>query len=118
MTRPQQKTERNFSVVIASEQKINEPWLEKQALIIEHALIHDCSEDILGAAVAANFEENGFEVDFTVEANSLSEAYDKLGRAMSIVEKVAGISLEGEADEIRSDWVSNQPLHDTEVIPA
>lgn len=110
--------ERNFSIVIASNQKINAPWLEKQALLIEKALIEDCANEVLGPAVAANFEENGFELDFTVEAASLSEAYDKLGRAMSVVERVARISIMSESDEIRSDWVSTPPQHESQAVPA
>jgi len=99
--------ERNFAVLLAHPHKVNEPWLEDQAIRLEEALIRDCGNDVLGPSVTANFHENGFEIDLTVEASSLSEAYDKLGRAMTVIENVAGVSIEpNEADEVRSSFAS------------
>jgi hypothetical protein len=108
MTNPTEKRqERSFSVLLRSPQKVNEPWLENQAILLEAALEQECAGEILGPSVAANFVENGFELDFTVEAESLSEAYDKLGKVLSVIERVAGITLEdGDADEVRSAYVS------------
>jgi hypothetical protein len=96
--------ERDVVVLLRSAHKVNEPWLEKQALLLEEALIEKCAGMILGPSVSANFHENGWELDLTIQAGSLSEAYDKIGKALAVVEETASISLG--ADEIRSDYVS------------
>jgi hypothetical protein len=102
--------ERNFTLLLRFPHKVNAPWLEDQALKLEGALIEECSEQILGPSVSANFAENGFEVDLTVEAETRGEAYDKLDRALSVIERVAGISLEDDStDEVHSTFASREP---------
>lgn len=111
------KIERDFVVLLATPHKVNEPWLENQAIKIEEALL-DCPE-VSGPSVTASFAENGFELDLTVEASSMAEAYDKLGRALRVVEETAGIMLGAEsADEIRSGYESLElpDSHDTAAL--
>lgn len=111
------KIERDFVVLLATPHKVNEPWLENQVIKIEEALIERCPE-MPGPSVTANFEENGFELDLTVEASSMAEAYDKLGQALRVVEETAGIMLGAEsADEIRSGYESAELSdHDTATL--
>ncbi len=99
-------------MLLRGSEKVNEPWLEKQALLLEDALIKECGGAILGPSVTANFDENGFELDFTVEAENLSEAYDKLGHVLAVVERVVGVSIDPEdSDEIRSSYASPEREH-------
>lgn len=112
------KIERDFVVLLATPQKVNEPWLENQAIKIEEALIERCPE-ISGPSVTANFAENGFELDLTVLVDSMAEAYDKLGQALRVVEETAGITLGAEnANEIRSAYESLELPngHDTAAL--
>jgi hypothetical protein len=100
--------ERDFFVLLCTPHKVNEPWLEDQAVKIENALAEQCP-DVSGPSVTANFAENGFELDLTVEANSVAETYDKLGKALRVVEETAGITLNSpRADEIRSGYKSTE----------
>jgi hypothetical protein len=110
--------ERNFYVLLRNETKVNAPWLEKQAIQLEERLLSECDDTISGPSVSANFAENGFELDFTVLASSLSEAYDKLGTVLSIIEDAAGITIADSSDEIRSDYESVPPQHDPQLVGA
>lgn len=113
------KIEYCFVVRLYTEQKINEPWLENQAILIEEALTSRCP-DIPGPSVTANFAENGFELDLIIEATGMADAYDQLGQVLKVVEETAGISLGGaSAGEVRSDFVSPEtPDHDPALMPA
>lgn len=112
------RQERNFHVLLRSAHKVNEPWLENQAIKLEESLIAECSGEVLGPSVTARFDENGFEVDLTVEAADLSEAYDKLGRALSVIERVADISIQAPSDEIRSSWETPERAHGESAVVA
>lgn len=109
--------ERDFFVLLCTPHKVNEPWLEDQAIKIEEALTERCP-DISGPSVTANFAENGFELDLTVEANSMAETYDRLGQALRVVEETAGIVLgAASADEVRAAYESvESPDHDTAAL--
>jgi hypothetical protein len=111
------KFERDFFVLLCTPHKVNEPWLEDQAVKIEDALIGQCPH-ILGPSVTANFAENGFELDLTVEASSVAGTYDRLGQALRVVEETAGIMLGAAcADEIRSGYESIGSVnHDTNAL--
>lgn len=111
------KIERDFFVLLCTQHKVNEPWLENQAVKIEEALIEQCP-DITGPSVTANFAENGFELDLTVEASSMAETYDRLGQVLRIVEETAGIMLAAaSADEVRAAYESvESPDHDTTAL--
>lgn len=104
--------ERDFVVLLCTQHKVNEPWLEDQAVKIEEALAERCPE-IAGPSVTANFAENGFELDLTVQAHSMAEAYDRLGQALRVVEETAGIMLgAARADEVRAAYESvDSPNH-------
>lgn len=111
------RIERDFFVLLCTQHKVNEPWLENQAVKIEEALVDGCP-NICGPSVTANFAENGFELDLTVEASSMAETYDRLGQALRVVEETAGIKLgAASADEIRSGYESVEPSnHDTAAL--
>jgi hypothetical protein len=111
------KIERDFFVLLCTPHKVNEPWLEDQAVKIEEALTERCPA-IAGPSVTANFAENGFELDLTIEASSMAETYDRLGQALRVVEETAGIMLgAASADEIRSGYESvDSPNHDTAAL--
>lgn len=107
----EKKIERSLLVQLVNPQKVNEPWLENQAIRIEEALDERCS-DVLGPSVTANFAENGFDLDLTIVAASAADVLDKLGEVYRIVEEIAGIELGGETDEVRSAYESTPPNHD------
>lgn len=111
------KIERDFFVLLNTKHRVNPPWLENQAIQIEEALIARCP-DISGPSVTANFDENGFELDLTVEAGSMAETYDLLGQALRVVEETAGIKLgAASTDEVRSAYESAEaPSHDTTTL--
>lgn len=107
MSTTDNKVERNVLIRLDSKyEKVNEPWLENQAICIEEALIEKCPE-IPGPSVTANFEHNGWEIDLTFEAATTAETYDKIGRVFQVVEEVAGIELVGDGDEVHSEYESN-----------
>lgn len=113
-------TEHDILVTLATQREINAPWLEKQAIRIEEALEKSCP-DILGPSVTANFEENGWELDLTIRAQSMADAYDKLGQVFKIVEETAGVEYLPGQDEVRSGYESNQthgPHETGELQPA
>lgn len=113
------KIQRDFFVLLSTKHKVNQPWLENQAIEIEEAL--DGCPDICGPSVTANFDENGFELDLTVQATSMAETYERLGQALRIVEETAGIKVgAASAGEVRSAYESaEQPDHETaELTPA
>lgn|GEM_PF-7041798 len=113
-------TEHDILVTLSNQRKINPPWLEKQAIRIEEALDKSCP-DILGPSVTANFNENGWELDLTIRATSMADAYDKLGQVFRIVEETAGVDYVGGQDEVRSGFQSatTQGPHETgELQPA
>ena len=101
-------TEFNFFILLSSPQEINDAWLEKKAFAMEEALIADCAGVILGPAVAANFDENGWEIDLTVEAMSRPEAEEKFAQAMEVVERVGEIRLVQEETELRKTFHSDR----------
>ncbi len=103
------RQERHFSVLLRLPHRVNVAWLENQAIELEESLIERCKGEILGLSVSANFAENGFELDLTVEAASPSEAYGKLGRLYEAIEEVAPIKIGGQTDEVQSSWESNAP---------
>jgi hypothetical protein len=105
MTQTDNKRDHDFVVRLFAPHKVNEPWLENQAVKIEDALTGRFPE-VPEPSVTANFEENGFELDLIIQAESLAEAYDKLGRVLEIVEETAGIQLGDGAEEVRSDYAS------------
>lgn len=110
------KIERDFFVLLSTKHKVNPPWLENQAIQIEEALTERCP-DISGPSVTANFDENGFELDLTVEAGSMAKTYDLLGQALRVVEETAGIKLAASTDEVRSAYESAEaPNHDTATL--
>lgn len=81
---------------------INGPWLEKQAIQIEQALENRCPE-LLGPSVTANLAESSWELDLTILATGMADAYDKLGQVFRVVEEVAGVEFVNEGqDEVRS----------------
>ena len=106
MTQTEIKREHDFLVRLFAPHKVNRPWLEEQAVKVEDALLGRFP-DVPEPAVTANFEENGFELDLIVQARSMAEAYDKLGKVLEVVEGAAGIKLGNDGvDEIRSDYAS------------
>ena len=111
-------TEYNFMMILAHPRKVNEPWLEKQAMAMEAALLAECAGIVLGPSVSANFEENGFELDLTVEATSDAEANEKFRQAIAVVERVGGISLDREETQVRSSYHSEgkDGDHDAAVL--
>lgn len=111
------KIERDFFVLLGTEHKVNHPWLENQAIKIEEALLERCP-DISGPSVTVNFEENGWELDLTVEARNMAEAYDRLGQALRVVEETAQIALgTASTDEVRSAYESTEAgKHDTATL--
>jgi hypothetical protein len=113
-------TEHDILVTLSTQREINAPWLEKQAIRIEEALEKGCP-DILGPSVTANFEENGWELDLTIRAESMADAYDKLGQVFRIVEETAGVEYLPGQDEVRSGYASNKthgPHETGELQPA
>jgi hypothetical protein len=112
----QTATEHTFLVLLRGAQKTNGPWLEKQSELIEQALIDQCSGWILGPSVSVNFDENGFELDLTVVAESASKAHASLGEALEIVERVADISLGMDDGELRSSYHSPGQEKDHEAV--
>lgn len=113
-------TEHDILVTLSTQREINAPWLEKQAIRIEEALDKSCP-DILGPSVTANFEENGWELDLTIRADSMADAYDKLGQVFRIVEETAGVEYLPGQDEVRSGYASNTshgPHETGELQPA
>lgn len=113
--------ERNFTITLGNPHRVNHPWLEAKAIALEEALIQDCSGCILGPSVTALFDENGWELDLTVEADNAAEAYEKLGKAFDVIERVAGITitLDGPSDEIRSGWSDDtEPEHEQHAVLA
>lgn len=97
--------EHDILVMLSNTSEINPPWLEKQAVLIEEALENSCP-DVLGPSVTANFVENGWELDLTISATSMADAYDKLGQVFKIVEETAGVEYVAGPDEVRSGYES------------
>jgi hypothetical protein len=100
-------TEFNFFVLLANPQRVNHAWLEKQGMAIEEALIRDCAGIVLGPSVSVNFDQNGWEIDLTIEAPTQLEAEQKYNLAMGVVERVGEISLDQEATEVRKTYHSD-----------
>jgi hypothetical protein len=121
MTTTPNMTEHDILVTLSAGMELNEPWLEKQALRIEEALEERCA-DILGPSVTATFEENGWELDLTILASGLADAYDKLGQVFAVVEEVASIEFVGEDQgQVRaSGFASSEPKgnHSGVLAPA
>jgi hypothetical protein len=105
-TTDQALNEYNFMIVIGRPFKTNAPWLENKAIAMEEALISECAGVILGPSVTANFEENGWEVDLTVEAASDGEADGKFREALEVVERVGEIELDRGERQLRSTYRS------------
>jgi hypothetical protein len=99
-------TEFNFFVLLANPKRVNHAWLEKQAMAIEEALVGECADLILGPSVSVNFEQNGWEIDLTVEAQTQLDAEQRYNAAMAVVERVGEISLDQEATEVRKTYHS------------
>lgn len=108
-------TEYNFTMILSRPHATNAPWLEKKALAMEEALIEECAGVILGPSVTANFEENGWELDFTVEALGDAEADEKFRQALEVVQRVGEISLDREEREVRSTYHSEGRDEDHQV---
>lgn len=112
MNQPLDKTESkptmefNFFVLLANPQRVNHAWLEKQAMVIEDALVKECAGTVLGPSVGVNFDQNGWEIDLTVEAETQSDAEQKYNLAMGVVERVGEISLDQEETEVRKTYHS------------
>jgi hypothetical protein len=100
-------TEFNFFLLLANPKQVNAAWLEKQAVAMEEALIIECAGVILGPSVSVNFDENGWELDLTVEAADQAQAEQKFARAMAVVERVGEISLNQEETEVRKTYHSD-----------
>lgn len=115
MTQTDNKRAHDFVVRLFAHHKVNQPWLENQAIKIEEALA-DRFAEVPAPSVTANFEENGFELDLVIEAGNMAEAYDLLGQVLRLVEETAGIEFgRTGADEVRSDYASprdNDSDHD------
>lgn len=109
-------TEHTFLVLLRGAQKTNAAWLEKQAELMERALIDDCKGWVLGPSVSVDFEENGFELDLTILASSASEAHALLGKALEVVENVADINLDMDDGELRSSYHSPTSDKDHEAV--
>ncbi|MGH2940853.1 MAG: hypothetical protein ACRDPE_22350 [Solirubrobacterales bacterium] len=105
-TEPKPTTEFNFFVLLANPQRVNHAWLEKQAMAIEEALVKECATIVLGPSVSVNFDQNGWEIDLTIEAETQSDAEQKYNLAMSVVERVGEISLDQEETEVRKTYHS------------
>lgn len=105
-TTDQALNEYNFMIVIARPFKTNAPWLENKAIAMEGALISECAGVVLGPSVTANFAENGWELDLTVEAASDGEADEKFRRALEVVERVGEIELNRGERQLRSTYTS------------
>jgi hypothetical protein len=111
-----QTNERNFFATLRITHPVNGPWLERQAIEIEEALIEKCSGSILGPSVTANLADNAFELDLTVKAKTQVEAYERVAEAIEIAEKHAGLvaAPEPPADEIHRAYdQSGPPQHDS-----
>lgn len=87
-------TEVQFYVRLPGRARPSRAWLETTAIEVEETLIRQAAGLALGPAVAANFQENSFELDVTVEASSLAEAYGKLSRIMVIVDETMDVRLD------------------------
>jgi hypothetical protein len=103
MTQTENK-QQDLVVRLFATQKVNAPWLENQAIKIEDAL-NGRFPDVPEPSVTANFAENGFELDLIIEADTMADAYNRLGEILKVVEETAGIELGGD-DEVRSDYAS------------
>ncbi len=106
-TTDQTLNEYNFMIVIGRPFATNAPWLENKAIAMEDALISECAGVILGPSVTANFEENGWELDLTVEAATDGEADEKFRRALEVVERVGEIELDRGERQLRSTYTSD-----------
>ncbi len=111
MTQPRDTTDQtlneyNFMIVIGRPFQTNAPWLEDNAIAMEDALISECADAILGPSVTANFDENGWELDLTIEAENDGEADEKFRRALEVVERVGGIELDRGERQLRSTYRS------------
>lgn len=106
-------TEHDFLLELTMAREVNRPWLENQATKIEEALDASCA-DVLGPSVTANFETNGWELDLTIRATGMADAYDKLGQVFRVVEETAQIEFVNEGqDEVRtSGFTSSDPSPD------
>jgi hypothetical protein len=98
--------EYNFMIVIGRPFKTNAPWLENRALVMEDALIHECAGEILGPSVTANFDENGWEVDLTIEAPDDGTADERFRKALEVIERVGEIELDRGERQVRSTYRS------------
>jgi hypothetical protein len=88
----------NFTLTLRGARPVNAEWLEEQAIRMEEALVLRGSGLACGFSVTANFDEHGFEVDYTVEAESLSDAYERMSQIVRIIEDVIGFSVEPTED--------------------
>lgn len=113
MTPTENRTEHDILVRLTMGRTVNRPWLEGRAIAIEEALESRCP-DVLGPSVTANFKENGWDLDLTILASGVADAYDKLGQVFATVETVAEIEFVGDGpDEVRaSGLASTQPRGD------
>ncbi|MBS1882449.1 MAG: hypothetical protein JSS97_05775 [Actinobacteria bacterium] len=105
-TDPKPTMEFNFFVLLANPQRVNHAWLEKQAMAMEEALIEEGAGVFLGPSVSVNFDQNGWEIDLTIESETYPDAEQKFNQAMGIVERVGEISLDQEETEVRKTYHS------------
>jgi hypothetical protein len=90
--------ELNFCLALRWGRRVNPEWLEEHAIQLEDTLIERGRDLACGYSVTANFQEHGFEVDYTVEAASLSEAYDRMSQIVRIIEDVIGFSVQSDEE--------------------
>lgn len=109
--------EQSLLVTLTSSATVNAPWLERQALALEQALIEQ--RGVLGPSVSVNYELNGFEIDVTVEIERDSELDDWGERILAVAERSIGIERVSEPTHaISSEFsASESGTHDT-VVPA
>lgn len=96
-------------VTILSPRPLDRTWLENEAMRLESTLVAHAQGLALGPSVAANFDRNGLELDVTVEAGSLSDAYSKLSRILGVVEEAADFELMPEGPRGVTATASSRP---------
>lgn len=91
--------ERNCLLTLRGDGPVNPEWLEEQAIRLEDVLIERGRDLACGFSVTANFAVNGWEVDFTVQTETMSDVDARIGQVVKIIEDEIGFSIESENAE-------------------
>lgn len=90
--------EHNFFIEFDFGRKINQEWLERNAIEIEQAITDTMAGRVLGPSVTANWGNNSLDLDVTIAADSTSDAHRILGDLMALIEKQTGFRVSDEDD--------------------